>query len=112
MFNENKEVIGVAFQSLSEEDTENIGYVVPVNVIHHFLKSIEKELQKTKVAQYKVCSLGANIQPLESNALRKHFQLSDQQTGVLVARVNKQSPAANVLQPNDIILSMDAIEVR
>lgn len=36
------EVIGVAFQSLSSEDTENIGYVVPVNVITHFLESVAR----------------------------------------------------------------------
>ena len=32
---------GVAFQSISEEDIENIGYVVPVNVINHFLNDVK-----------------------------------------------------------------------
>jgi hypothetical protein len=32
----------VAFQSLSDEDIENIGYVVPVNVISHFLEDVER----------------------------------------------------------------------
>jgi S1-C subfamily serine protease len=35
-------VIGAAFQSLSDEDVENIGYVVPVNVINHFLEDVER----------------------------------------------------------------------
>lgn len=85
--------------------------MVPVNVIKHFIQSIEKVTDE-QVAQYKVCSLGINIQPLESEALRKYYKLRNHDTGVLVARVNKQSPAGNVLLSNDIITSIDGIEVR
>ena len=42
VINSNNQVIGVAFQSLSDEDIENIGYVVPVNVISHFLEDVER----------------------------------------------------------------------
>ena len=32
------ECVGISFQSLKSEDAENVGYVVPVPVIEHFIK--------------------------------------------------------------------------
>jgi S1-C subfamily serine protease len=46
-------VIGVAFQSLSEADTENIGYVVPVSVLKHFLEDVRRHGKHSGV-----CDLG------------------------------------------------------
>lgn len=37
VFNEVGECVGIAFQSLSSSDAENIGYVIPTPVIQHFL---------------------------------------------------------------------------
>ena len=37
MFNEVGECVGIAFQSLSGSEAENIGYVIPTPVIQHFL---------------------------------------------------------------------------
>ncbi len=37
VFNEVGECVGIAFQSLSGSDAENIGYVIPTPVIQHFL---------------------------------------------------------------------------
>lgn len=31
------QVVGIAFQSLAGSDAENIGYLIPTNVIQHFL---------------------------------------------------------------------------
>lgn len=87
------------------------GYVVPVNVINHFLKSVEKDVTKNQAAQYKVCSLGINIQSLESKSLRRHYKLRDHQTGVLVININPQSPCKQSLQAGDIIMSIDGIKV-
>merc|ERR1719464_2203530 len=32
-----RQCVGVAFQSLKDGDTENIGYVIPAEVIEHFI---------------------------------------------------------------------------
>lgn len=40
--NDDDEVVGVAFQTLSAHDTENIGYVIPVDVVLHFLEDISR----------------------------------------------------------------------
>lgn len=34
--------MGIAFQSLKNEDAENIGYVIPTPVIMHFIQDYEK----------------------------------------------------------------------
>ena len=36
-FNLAGQVVGIAFQSLAGSDAENIGYLIPTNVIQHFL---------------------------------------------------------------------------
>lgn len=106
VLNAQDEVIGVAFQSLSSEDTENIGYVVPVNVIQHFLQSVEK------FGSYQgVCGLGCKLQGTENEWLRQHFNLSSNQTGVLVLGTQPMAPARSVLKRGDIILSIDNISV-
>jgi S1-C subfamily serine protease len=40
--NDAGQVVGVAFQSLEGDDVENIGYVVPVNVLQHFLEDVDR----------------------------------------------------------------------
>ena len=37
MFNGMGQCVGIAFQSMSGSEAENIGYVIPTPVIHHFL---------------------------------------------------------------------------
>ena len=106
VLNAQDEVIGVAFQSLSSEDTENIGYVVPVNVIQHFLQSVEK------FGYYPgVCGLGCKLQGTENEWLRQHYNLSTTQTGVLVLETQAMAPASSVLRRGDVILSIDNITI-
>eukprot|EP01036_Dinobryon_divergens_P023647 gene23647-32019_t len=61
---------GVAFQSISEEDIENIGYVVPVNVINHFLNDVKANGKVSGVS-----GLGVKLQGMDlmlSNDFRKY----------------------------------------
>ena len=41
-FNDKGKCVGIAFQSLKDEDVENIGYVIPTPVIMHFIQDYEK----------------------------------------------------------------------
>jgi len=104
--NSHNEVIGVAFQSLSESDVENIGYVVPVNVIDHFLKDVHRHGRYTGV-----CGLGVRLQGMDNIQLRKHYEMDDRCSGVLVISVAKLAPVSSVLKRNDIILSIDGIKI-
>ncbi|KAK7316500.1 hypothetical protein VNO77_35573 [Canavalia gladiata] len=97
-------VAGVAFQNLS--GAENIGYIIPVPVIKHFISGVE---ENGKYIGF--CSLGLSCQTAENVHLRKHFSMRPDMTGVLVSKINPLSDAYNVLKKDDIILSFDGVPI-
>lgn len=100
------EVIGVAFQSLSEEDIENIGYVVPVNVINHFLDDVKMNGRYSGV-----CGMGIKLQNMENEDLRKYYNMTAEQTGILVSGTAKLAPVSSLIFKGDVVLSIDGIRV-
>ncbi|CAB1117253.1 unnamed protein product [Ectocarpus sp. CCAP 1310/34] len=105
--NDDGEVVGVAFQSLDGSDVENIGYVVPVNVLEHFLEDVRRHDGR----YLGFPRLGITHQHLESPALRGSLRMSPQQTGVMVTCVQPTYPAVNVLRKGDVIMKVDGIRV-
>ncbi|XP_041003493.1 protease Do-like 10, mitochondrial [Juglans microcarpa x Juglans regia] len=97
-------VAGVAFQNLS--GAENIGYIIPVPVIKHFLSGVE---QSGKYVGF--CSLGLLCQPTENVQLRNHFKMRPEMTGVLVSKINPLSDAYKILKKDDIILAFDGVPI-
>jgi hypothetical protein len=55
------------------------GYVVPVNVIDHFLKDVSKHGRYTGV-----CGLGVRLQGMDNIQLRKHYGMDERCSVVLV----------------------------
>ncbi|WJX70168.1 Protease Do-like 10, mitochondrial [Trifolium repens] len=99
-----KKVAGVAFQNLS--GAENIGYIIPVPVIKHFISGVE---ENGKYIGF--CSLGLSCQTTENVHLRNHFGMQPGMTGVLVNKINPLSDAYKVLKKDDIILSFDGVPI-
>ena len=106
-------VVGVAFQTLDQ--AENIGYVVPVSVVQHFLEDIRRHGRYTGF-----CSLGTRMALLENPAQRRLLQLdrvkdSDKKhgadAGVMITSLNPTCHAKEYLQARDVILSVDDIPV-
>ncbi|KAK8962289.1 hypothetical protein KSP40_PGU000628 [Platanthera guangdongensis] len=97
-------VAGVAFQNLS--GAENIGYIIPVPIIKHFLSGVQ---ENGKYAGF--CSLGLSCQPTENAQLREHFCMRPEMTGVLVSKINPLSHAYKVLHKDDIILAFDGVPI-
>ncbi|CAK7326008.1 unnamed protein product [Dovyalis caffra] len=97
-------VAGVAFQNLS--GAENIGYIIPVPVIKHFISGVEES-----GIYVGFCSMGLSCQPTENVQLRKHFGMRPEMTGVLVSKINPLSDAHGVLKKDDIILAFDSIPI-
>ncbi|CAL9136007.1 unnamed protein product [Musa acuminata var. zebrina] len=97
-------VAGVAFQNLS--GAENIGYIIPVPIIKHFIAGVE---DKGKYVGF--CSLGLSCQSTENVQLREHFHMRPEMTGVLVSKINPLSDAHNVLKKDDIILAFDGVPI-
>ena len=106
-------------------NTSSIGYVVPVTVIRHFLQDLA--LHGGRYTG--VCGLGARLQFLDNTQLRRHLlqglesdSSSDSSgddrrrevealTGVRVISVAPLAPAAALLKTDDVLLSVDGINV-
>jgi S1-C subfamily serine protease len=96
-----EKIVGVAFQGMSGNGFENIGYMVPAPVIRHFLKDIEDGTHDGTP------DLGVSLQKLENPDFRRKYGLNPDQTGVLVNKVYPDTPAVNRLRPEDVLLTID-----
>ncbi|CAI5945094.1 unnamed protein product [Closterium sp. NIES-65] len=105
-FNDRGECVGIAFQSLKDSDTENIGYIIPTPVISHFLGDYRRNGQYTGFP-----AIGILWQRLENPALRAALKMSPGQKGVLVRKVDPTSRAHGVLQQGDVIMSFDNVPI-
>lgn len=91
-------IVGIAFQA---GQGENIGYMVPAPVIKYFLKDIED-------GKYDgIPLIGMSWQELENPDIRQRYKMTEEQTGVLVIKIYPGSPAKDLLESEDIILSID-----
>ncbi|MFQ6066283.1 MAG: S1C family serine protease [bacterium] len=95
-------LVGVAFQAGLGE---NVGYMVPVPVINHFLEDI-------KDGRYEgIPGLGISWQEMENPDLRLKFGMTAEHTGILVNKIYPDSPARGALKSGDVILSIDGENV-
>ena len=107
-------VVGVAFQSLNGQDVENIGYVVPVTVLQHFLEDVARHSQYTGW-----CALGIGFCTLESPQFRAYLGMHSKSdgggggaaTGVMIHDVLPTAAANGLLLPDDVLFSVDNITV-
>lgn len=96
-------VVGVAHQSI--HGGQNLGYMIPVPIIEHFLK---------EVSQGKYHGFpkgGVRFQTMENPALRSFYQMEKEDSGVLVIMVQEHSFFDGVLFPGDILLAIDGIPI-
>lgn len=98
-------VIGVAFAGEDEFVAHNIGYIIPTTIIKFFLTVITK-----KEAFHGLCSLGIQEQELNNIILREYFSLNNE-TGILVTRVDKFGSSEGILQKFDIITEIEGIKI-
>jgi PDZ domain len=75
--------------------------MIPQPVIARFLKDVSD-------GRYDgVPRLGVRWQPLENHALKRRYEVSPDLTGVLVTGIYPGSPAAELLQDSDVLLTVD-----
>jgi len=92
-------IAGVAMMTM--EKANNIGYIVPVTIIRHFLDSIGTGRQQG------FPSLGLLLQTMENPDLKRKFQTTVKQDGMLVTRILRNSSAHSVLHVGDVITRLD-----
>ena len=99
VFNKDGQVVGIAFQTL--KDAENIGEMVPTNLIRHFLDGVEQGRSPL------IPGLGVSTQNLENPLLRRRAKLGRDRSGVLVVSIEHGGSAWGKLQVGDALLSID-----
>jgi len=99
---ENGQVAGVAFSKNVQTSTDNIGYIIPMTVVRHFLDEFDAH------ASYRgVPAPGFNTQDMENPAQRAYLQVPEGASGVMVVSVDPLSPASGLVQVNDCLLEVD-----
>jgi S1-C subfamily serine protease len=96
---QNDRVAGVAFQGLRQAD--NTGYIIPTPVVRRFLKDVEDGRYDHYV------DLGISEFPLHNPAMRTALGLPDDDMGVLLTNVVPTGSSDGVLQPGDVLVSLN-----
>lgn len=95
-------VVGIAFQG--KEKGEALGYIVPPDIIRHFLVDVEDG----RVDGFS--SRMFSWSSMESAAGRRYCKMFDEQTGVTVDDVDA-ALGDNSIRPDDVILEIDGLKV-
>jgi len=98
-------VVGVCFETLT--NAENIGYIIPVPVIEHFLMDVQRPGPHLRG----FCDLGIQVQLMESDILRRSMGMTAGQTGLLVNKVAPLVNTAKVVKRDDVLIEIDGIPV-
>ncbi|KAI9032969.1 trypsin-like cysteine/serine peptidase domain-containing protein [Hyaloraphidium curvatum] len=99
VFDAQRRFVGIAFQALTQ--SQNVGYIIPVPVVWHFLEDLERNGRYTGIP-----ALMFETQGLENAALREYLGLPENMSGVLVTRVYDLCPFKD-LKPGDVITEID-----
>jgi len=99
----NGKIIGVVMQVISK--SQNIGYLVPVMMVKHFLKDIEDG----KCDGF--ADLGLTTQKMENPALRHYYGLDENETGKLVADIVYNSSLNGIVKKGDILTAIDGHKI-
>ncbi len=97
-------IAGIAFQGLGKEEGESLGYIIPPDIIRHFLADI----RDGKVDGFSDFLFSKD--QMESPAKRRYYKMDSGRTGVIVEDV---APVLgkNSIRTDDIILEVDGYKV-
>jgi len=96
-------IVGVVMQVITK--SQNIGYLVPVNMVKHFIDDM-------KDGKYDGFSdLGLGTQKLENPSLRHYYGLEDNVTGKLIDKIVYNSSLKGILKEGDILTKVDGYNV-
>jgi len=95
----NGEIVGVVMQQISK--AQSIGYLVPVEVVRHFLADV-------KDGQYDgFVHLGVSTEMMINKSLRKLYHMTEIQSGVLLIDMSELSSGYGVLKRRDVLMAID-----
>jgi len=95
----NGKIVGVVMQGITM--AQNIGYMVPVDIIQHFLKDVSDGKHDG------FPKLGIMTDKIENPSLKEYYKLSEDVGGILVVDIVYNSVLKGVLEEEDIITAID-----
>ena len=99
----NNRLIGIVMQRLTGDDQR--GELIPPPIIRAFLDGIAAGKPPG------VPALGLSVQPIENPAMRAQLGLGSDEPGVLVSRVDLGGSCDGVIQPRDLLVSIDGVPI-
>lgn len=91
-------VVGVAHQGMA--DAQNIGYMIPIPIIRHFLEENPDDYKGFPSAEF-------SYQEFRNKKLRKYHGIESGDEGILMTKIPKNHFFDGVLQKGDILLALD-----
>ena len=96
-------IVGVVMQQISR--AQNIGYMVPIDVVQHFLTDVED-------GRYDgFPKLGIYMEKIENPTQKEYYKLDENSGGILVVKILYTSPFKDVLKKDDIITAIDGHKI-
>ncbi len=95
-------IVGVAFQT---GHGENIGYVIPVPVVKHFLADLEDGRHDG------VPGVVFAWQALDNEQMRRTMRIPEDETGILVTRIAPRFAGDDKMKAHDVLLTIDGFDV-
>jgi S1-C subfamily serine protease len=96
-------LVGIAMQVLQSSD--NIGYMIPIPIVEHFLKDLED-------GSYEGFPMaGIEYKNTENETLREFYGITEEEGGVLVSWVLPFSSAYGQLVEGDVVLKINGIPI-
>lgn len=99
----NGKIVGVVMQGITM--AQNIGYMVPVDIIQHFLKDVSDGKHDG------FPKLGIMTDKIENPSLKEYYKLSEDAGGILVVDIVYNSALKGVLEKEDIITAIDGHKI-
>ncbi|CAA6809581.1 MAG: Serine protease identified by sequence similarity putative ORF located using Blastx/Glimmer [uncultured Sulfurovum sp.] len=99
----NGKIVGVVMQGITF--SQNIGYMVPVDIIQHFLKDVADGKRDG------FPKLGIMTDKIENPSLKEYYKLAEDTGGILVVDIVHNSILKDVLEKEDIITAIDGHKI-
>jgi hypothetical protein len=96
-------IVGVVMQVITK--SQNIGYLVPVNMVKHFIDDMKDGTYDG------FADLGLGTQKLENPTLRRYYGLDENVTGKLVDLIVHNSSLKGILKEGDILTKVDGYNI-
>ena len=99
----NGKIVGVVMQGITM--SQNIGYMVPVDIIQHFLKDVSDG----KCDGFP--KLGIMTDKIENPTLKAYYKLGEDEGGIVVVDIVYNSILKDILKRDDIITAIDGHKI-